>query len=82
MFWVDAACMACVLFLVLAIVPTVALAELGFRGKVSIQLFGLLSANTIGILATAAGIWIINLVIPAIAGSLLILGIRLFRNRG
>ena len=81
-FWVDAACMACVLFLVLAIVPTVALAELGFRGKVSIQLFGLLSANTIGILATAAGIWIINLVIPAIAGSLLILGIRLFRNRG
>jgi hypothetical protein len=45
-------------------------------------LFGLLSANTIGILATAAGIWIINLVIPAIAGSLLILGIRLFRNRG
>ena len=82
MFWVDAACMACVLFLVLAIVPTVALAELGFRGKVSIQLFGLLSANTIGILATAAGIWIINLVSPAIAGSLLILGIRLFRNRG
>ncbi len=81
-FWADAACMACVLFLVLAIVPTIALAELGFRGKVSIQLFGLLSTNTIGILATAAGIWIINLVIPAIAGSLLILGIRLFRNRG
>ncbi len=81
-FWVDAACMACVLFLVLAIVPTIALAELGLRGKLSIQLFGILSANTIGIVATAAGIWIINLIIPAIAGSLFILGIRLFRNRG
>jgi MFS family permease len=79
--WVDAATMVCVLFLVLAIVPTIALAELGFRGKVSIQLFGLLSSNTIGIVATAAGIWIINLIIPAIAGSLFILGIRLFRNK-
>jgi MFS family permease len=79
--WVDAAAMVCVMFLVLAIVPTIALAELGFRGKVSIQLFGLLSSNTIGIIATAAGIWIINLIIPAIAGSLFILGIRLFRNK-
>ncbi|MEO7530749.1 MAG: lysylphosphatidylglycerol synthase domain-containing protein [Sediminibacterium sp.] len=79
--WLDAAGMVCVMFLVLAIVPTIALAELGFRGKLSLQLFGLLSSNTIGIVATAAGIWIINLIIPAIAGSLFILGIRLFRNK-
>ena len=79
--WIEAASMVCVMFLVLAIVPTIALAELGFRGKVSIQLFGLLSSNTVGIVATAAGIWIINLIIPAIAGSLFILGIRLFRNK-
>ena len=80
-FWLDAATLACVLFLVLAIVPTIALAELGFRGKLSIQLFGLLSSNTLGIIATAAGIWIINLIIPAIAGSIFLLGVRLFRNR-
>ncbi len=79
--WMDAATMVCVMFLVLAIVPTIALAELGFRGKISLQLFGLLSSNTVGIIATAAGIWIINLIIPAIAGSLFILGIRLFRNK-
>lgn len=78
---VEAAAMVSVMFLILAVVPTIALAELGFRGKVSIQLFGLLSTNTIGIIATAAGIWIINLIIPAIAGSLFILGIRLFRNK-
>lgn len=79
--WLDAACMVCVMFLVLAVVPTIALAELGVRGKISLQLFGLLSSNTVGIVATAAGIWIINLIIPAIAGSLFILGIRLFRNK-
>jgi MFS family permease len=79
--WFDAASMVCVMFLVLAIVPTIALAELGFRGKISLQLFGLFSTNTVGIIATAAGIWIINLIIPAIAGSLFILGVRLFRNK-
>lgn len=78
---IDAACMLGVMFLVMTIVPTIAMAELGFRGKLSIQLFGLLSTNTVGIIATAAGIWIINLIVPAIAGSLLILGIRLFRNK-
>ncbi|MES2372375.1 MAG: lysylphosphatidylglycerol synthase domain-containing protein [Bacteroidota bacterium] len=79
--WLEAASMVSVMFLVLAIVPTIALAELGFRGKISLQLFGLLSSNTVGIVATAAGIWVINLIIPAIAGSLFILGIRLFRNK-
>lgn len=79
--WQDAVCLIAVMFMVLAIVPSITLAELGFRGKVSLQLFGLLSTNTLGIVATAAGIWIINLIVPAIAGSLFILGIRLFRNK-
>jgi len=77
----NLAIMVSVLFLILTMVPSIALAELGFRGKVSLQLFGLLSANNLGIIAAAAGIWIINLIIPAIAGSVLILGVRLFRNK-
>ncbi len=77
----DAASLIAAMFLVLAIVPTISLAELGFRGKLSLQLFGLLSSNVVGIVASAAGIWIVNLMIPAIAGSLFILGIRLFRNK-
>lgn len=70
-----------VLFLVLAIIPTIPIAELGVRGEAGIQLFGLLSINKIGIIATAAGIWIINLILPALAGSLFILGIKFFRNK-
>jgi hypothetical protein len=70
-----------VMFLALAVVPTIALAELGVRGKISIFLFGMYSANTIGIVFTASAIWLINLVVPALAGSLFILGIKLFRNK-
>jgi MFS family permease len=70
-----------VMFLALAVVPTIALAELGLRGKLSIQLFGLFSNNTLGIVFTATGIWLINLVVPALAGSLFMLGIKMFRSK-
>lgn len=80
-FWLDACALIGVMFLVLAIVPTIALAELGFRGKVSLLLLGLVSTNSIGIIATAAGIWIINLILPAIAGTLFILGVRIFKQK-
>ncbi|MBC7849054.1 MAG: flippase-like domain-containing protein [Chitinophagaceae bacterium] len=71
-----------VVFLVLAIVPTIALVtELGVRWKTSIEIVQLFSLNTVGILATSLTIWIINLVIPALIGSLLILNIRLFNYK-
>lgn len=69
-----------IMFLMLTIVPTIALAELGLRGKLSIALLGLISANTIGIILTSAGIWLVNKVVPALAGSLFILGIKLFKK--
>jgi len=78
--WWQAVWLIGVQFLVMAIVPSVALAEVGLRGQVGIALFGLLSKNTLGIIATSAGIWLINLFVPALAGSLLILGIRIFGN--
>lgn len=70
-----------IMFLALAIVPTIALAELGVRGKISIFLFGAFSANTVGIVFTASAIWLINLVLPALAGSLFVIGIKFFRNK-
>lgn len=70
-----------VLFLVLAIIPTFAIAELGLRGKVSLKLLELFSVNSLGISITTATIWLINLVLPAVAGSLLIVSIKIFKNR-
>lgn len=79
--WWSGCWLIAVMFLVLAVIPTIALAELGVRGKISIFLFGVFSTNTIGIVLTATSIWLINLVVPALAGSLFILGIKLFRNK-
>ncbi|MDR3716921.1 MAG: lysylphosphatidylglycerol synthase domain-containing protein [Puia sp.] len=71
-----------VVFLVMAIVPTFTfLTELGLRWEASIQIMELFSGNTVGIFAASFGIWLINLIIPALAGSLLILSIKLFRNK-
>ncbi|MBZ5858117.1 lysylphosphatidylglycerol synthase transmembrane domain-containing protein [Flavihumibacter profundi] len=73
--------MISILFLALAIVPTVALAELGIRGKLALELFGWLSANQLGIITATFSIWIVNLVLPAVLGSLLILRIKIFSTR-
>lgn len=60
-------------FLVMAIIPTIAIAELAQRGAVVTTIVGLYSANELGMTFATAGIWLINLIIPAIIGSLLIL---------
>lgn len=69
------------MFLVLSIVPTIAFAELGIRGQLSLLLFGMYSSNRFGIVAASVGIWFINLMIPAVIGSVLILRIKIFNNR-
>lgn len=78
-FW-EAAGLVSVFFLVLAVVPTISSIELSLRGLAAIELFGLVSTNTLGIIATAAGLWLINLIIPALAGSLFILSIKFFKK--
>jgi hypothetical protein len=70
-----------ILFLILTIIPTLTLAELGIRGKVSLLLFGIYSTNTLGVLAAAGGIWLLNLIIPACLGGLILLRLQYFRKR-
>lgn len=65
-----------VTFLVMAIIPTIAIAELAQRGKVVTAIVGLYSVNELGMTFATAGIWFINLILPAIIGSLLILRMR------
>jgi len=70
-----------VVFLTLAVVPTIALVEIGLRGKISLQLMALFTANGLGVLLTSVSIWFINLIIPALAGSVLILSIKVFKRK-
>jgi len=66
-------------FWVLAVVPSLALTELGVRGTVSLFIFGHFSANTVGILAATTVLWFLNLVIPAVPGSILITKMKWLR---
>ena len=70
-----------VLFLLLAIVPTIPIAELGVRGEISIKVFGLLTANTLGVISVAGFIWLINIIIPSLIGSLFVLSLRIFKKK-
>lgn len=70
-----------ILFLVLAIIPSFAIADLGIRGKFSTELLLLYSTNTVGIIGATFGIWFINLFIPAIAGAILIASVKIFREK-
>ncbi|HEY8659648.1 MAG TPA: lysylphosphatidylglycerol synthase domain-containing protein [Hanamia sp.] len=79
--WIDGFWIITILFLVLALVPSFAIADLGIRGKFSTELLSVYSANTIGIIGTTFGIWFINLFIPALLGSILILSIKFFKDK-
>ena len=69
-----------VMFWILAIIPSFAIADLGIRGTVAKTLFSY-SSNTVGILTATFGIWFVNLFIPALIGSLLILGIKIKKQK-
>ncbi|ANI89202.1 hypothetical protein A9P82_07800 [Arachidicoccus ginsenosidimutans] len=79
LFWAIGS--ASVFFLLLAIVPTVPIAELGVRGEISIRVFGALAQNTLGIISATGFIWLLNIIIPSLAGSLFVLSLRIFKNR-
>ena len=86
LFGVDAAAFTLfwligILYLVLAVIPTIALAEAGIRGQVSLLLFSLVSNNKLGIVGAATSIWFLNLVLPAIPGSILFLRLKIFQDK-
>jgi hypothetical protein len=66
----------CALFFwAMAIIPSIALAELGIRGTVSVFLFKAYSPNVAGIATATFVLWCMNLMLPALIGSILF-----FRN--
>jgi uncharacterized membrane protein YbhN (UPF0104 family) len=70
-----------IFYLVMAMAPTIGFTELPIRAAASLQILQLFSNNLIGIQAASLGIWIINLVVPAVIGSLLILRIKIIKEK-
>lgn len=80
--WNECLIAISILFLLLAIIPSFTfLTDLGIRWKAGIEIVSIFSSNTVGIFATAFTVWVFNLIIPALIGSLLILGIRIFKSK-
>ncbi len=56
-------------FLSMALVPAMALADLGIRGQLSLWIVGAFSTNALGIVMATTTIWFINLILPAVVGA-------------
>ncbi|MGV3527685.1 MAG: lysylphosphatidylglycerol synthase domain-containing protein [Flavisolibacter sp.] len=69
-----------VIFLAMAVIPSIALVEIGLRGEVSLKLMGMFSANTLAIGLASVTIWFLNLILPAVIGSLLLLNLKLLKK--
>jgi hypothetical protein len=75
----DGFFMSALFFWVIAVIPSITLVELGERGQVGLYLFHHFSDNTVGILGATIGVWCINLILPAIIGSILLFRMRIIR---
>jgi hypothetical protein len=60
-------------FWLISVIPSFAFVELGERGQVGMYLFSHFSENTLGILVATIIIWCINLILPSLIGSMLLL---------
>jgi hypothetical protein len=75
-------------YLIMTIIPTVALSELGVRGSVSVYVFqswiekqGLWSVDvSTGVLTASSSLWFFNLAFPALMGTIYIFSLKFFRK--
>lgn len=58
-------------YLIVSLIPSIVLADLGIRGTVSLFIIGLFTSSETGIIPAAFLIWLINLVLPSIVGSVI-----------
>lgn len=69
-----------VFYLVMAVAPTIGFIELPLRIGALWAILQYFSNNELAISSAALGIWLINLVLPAIIGSLLILSVKIVKE--
>jgi len=70
-----------VFYLVMTAMPSIGLTELPLRAAASVQIFGLITSNVLGLQMAAFSIWCINLMLPAAIGSLFLARVRLFGKK-
>ncbi len=84
----EALILISLVYFVMAIIPTVFITELGIRGSVSLYFFGIYMAGTtmdpetvnFGVFAASTLLWVINVGVPALIGSLFVFRLTFFRK--
>jgi len=69
-----------VLFWVLAVVPSFAIADVGIRGQAATWILAFVSQNVLAIITATALLWFINLILPALIGCFFVFKIKLFNE--
>lgn len=68
------------LFFIQSAIPSLDLLDIGVRNFIANYLFGFITAQSVAIMACVSCIWLINLIIPAILGSVFVLKLNFFGN--
>ncbi|MEC8853161.1 MAG: lysylphosphatidylglycerol synthase domain-containing protein [Bacteroidota bacterium] len=81
--YADAIVLIMIMLFIVSIIPTLAITEIGIRGPVAIFLFGLPTPEidmTVQIFSATFVMWIINLLLPALIGTVFIFTLKFFRK--
>lgn len=86
--YLDALVLISLTYFIMAVIPTIALTELGIRGSVAIYVFGLYLAQVypdttifkLGVFSASTFLWVINLGIPAVVGTFFVFRLQFFRK--
>jgi uncharacterized membrane protein YbhN (UPF0104 family) len=75
-------------YLLMTIIPTVALTEIGIRGSVSIYVFetwlrlhnAFTDTSALGVVSASTSLWLFNLALPALTGIIFVFSLKFFRK--
>lgn len=73
-------CTVWLIFWIMAILPTIAIAEIGIRGEAALFFLAPLSTNHLGIVSSTFMLWFINLIIPSLIGCLFVYKMKLYKD--
>ena len=77
----GASCIATI-YLLQTSIPLPPIVGLLARGEIALKIWGIFSANELSILAATFSLWVINLIIPALIGLVLILKLNVLKSLG
>jgi hypothetical protein len=78
---VEMLMMILIFFFIQSALPSLDLLDVGVRTMTATYLFGFITTNDIAIMASTASIWFINIIIPAILGSVFVFKLNIFGTK-